>query len=172
MPRIAAGPCAPNYGVRFSEIADAHHANRSEALATDSDWKGRKMKNRKSFVGGLAAVAALVLFAVPAAFAAPAKDGDIRAAGTCTKASSAKLKLGQEDGRIEVEFEVDQNRVGRAWTVVLRQNGAIIRRLTKVTRAPSGSFEVRVLAGNKAGTDRFVATASRPGETCAARASF
>jgi hypothetical protein len=130
------------------------------------------MKNRKSFVGGLAAIAAVAICAVPTAFAAPAKDGDIRVAGKCTQASSAKLKLSEENGRIEVEFEVDQNRVGRTWKVVLRQNGAIIKRLTKVTRAPSGSFTARVLAGNRAGTDRFVATASRPGETCAARASF
>ena len=130
------------------------------------------MKSRKSFVGGLATVAALVLCTVPAAFAAPAKDGDTRVTGSCTKATSAKLKLSEENGRIEVEFEVDQNRVGRSWAVVLRQNGAVIRRLTKVTRAPSGSFEARVVTGNRAGTDRFVATASRAGETCTARASF
>jgi hypothetical protein len=124
-------------------------------------------------MGGLAAIAALVLCAVPAAFAAPAKSGPVvRAAGTCTKASSAKLKLKEDNGRIEVEFEVDQNKVGRTWTVVLRQNGNVVRRLTKVTQAPSGSFTARVLTGNKAGTDRFVATASRPGETCTARAGF
>jgi hypothetical protein len=45
-------------------------------------------------------------------------------------------------------------------------------KLTRVTRAPSGSFEAHVLAQNRAGSDRFVATASRPGETCTARASF
>jgi hypothetical protein len=131
------------------------------------------MKNQKSFVGGLAAITAVAICAVPAALAAPAKGGDdIRVKGTCTQASSAKLRLSQENGRIEVEVEVNQNRVGRTWKVVLRQNGAVIKRLTKVTRAPSGSFTARLLAGNSAGTDRFVATASRTGESCAARASF
>ncbi len=130
------------------------------------------MTNRRSFAGGLAAIAAVVFIAVPTALGAPAKDGDIRVSGKCTQSSSAKLKLSEENGRIEVEFEVDQNRVGRKWTVVLRQNGVVVERLTKVTRAPSGSFEARMLARNGAGADRFVAIASRPGETCTARASF
>jgi hypothetical protein len=130
------------------------------------------MTNWTSVTGGLATMVGLALFAVPAVSAAHAKDPEVRVAGTCTKASSAKLKLSAEDRRIEVEFEVDQNRVGRRWTVVLRQNGSVVRRLTRVTRAPSGSFEVRVLAPNRAAVDRFVATAIRHGETCTARASF
>jgi hypothetical protein len=130
------------------------------------------MTKSGSVTGGLATMVGLALFAVPAVSAEPAKDPEVRVSGTCTKGSSAKLKLSAEDGRIEVEFEVDQNRVGRRWSVVLRQNGIVIRRLTRVTRAPSGSFEARVLASNRAGVDRFVATASRSGETCTARASF
>jgi hypothetical protein len=125
-----------------------------------------------TLAGGVAATVVLAACAAPVAISAPAKDPEVRVTGTCTKTSSSKLKLSQEDGRIEVEFEVDQNRVGRRWAVVLRQNGLVIRRVTRVTRPPSGSFEVRVLARNRAGTDRFVATATRPGETCTARASF
>ena len=130
------------------------------------------MRNRKLLVGRLAAIGTVMFCAVPAASGAPAKDGDVRVAGTCTKASSAKLKLSAEDGRIEIEFEVDQNRVGRTWVVVIRQNGAVIRRLTKVTRTPSGSFEARVVTRNRVGADRFVASASRSGETCSARAAI
>ncbi len=33
------------------------------------------------------------------------------------------VKLSKEDGRIEVEFEVDQNRNGVRWHVVLLRNG-------------------------------------------------
>ena len=44
--------------------------------------------------------------------------------------------------------------------------------MTRVTRGPSGSFEARIVAGNRAGADRFVATATRSGETCTARATF
>ena len=128
------------------------------------------MRKRRGVTLGLATVATLC--AVPAALAVPAEGPSVRVAGICTKTSAAKLKLNDEDGRIEVDFEVDQNRVGRTWSVVLRQNGTVIRRLTRVTRAPSGSFEARVLARNNAGPDRFVAIATRPGETCTARASF
>jgi hypothetical protein len=125
------------------------------------------METRKWTALGLALPLALA-----AAPAAPAKDGDVLRAGRCTVSSSSKLKLSEEDGRIEVEFEVDQNRVGVRWNVVLRRNGVVIRRASRVTRAPSGSFEYRALAANGAGTDRFVATATRRGERCTASASM
>ena len=118
-----------------------------------------------------AAVTALGIGAT-AAQAASAKDGDVRVAGRCSGASSSKLKLSRENGRIEVEFEVDQNRNGVRWAVVLHQNGAVVSRLTRTTRAPSGSFEARVLAPNRAGVDTFVATATRRGETCRASAKI
>ncbi len=107
---------------------------------------------------------------VPAALA---KGGDVRVAGKCTNSSTSKLKLSPDNGRIEVEFEVDQNRNGVKWTVVIRQNGKVVRTLKKVTKAPSGSFEVRYVAANKAaGKDSFVVKGTRNGETCTARASL
>ena len=51
------------------------------------------------------------------------KDGDVFVRGTCTGVTTSKLKLSEEDGRIEVEFEVDQNRSGVRWNVSLFQNG-------------------------------------------------
>ncbi len=103
---------------------------------------------------------------------AAAKDGDVLGRGTCTSASSSKLKLSPEDGGIEVEFEVDQNRNGVRWTVVLTRDGAAVARTVRVTRGPSGSFEARFVTGNRAGLDRFVARATRGGETCTARAAI
>jgi hypothetical protein len=115
-------------------------------------------------------VAALALVVAPAA---TAKRGDVRVAGSCTKGTTSKIKLSDEDGRIEVEFEVDQNRNGVRWNVKLTQNGRRIARMTRVTKGPSGSFEARVVAPNRAGADRFVARATSPsGEVCTARASF
>ncbi len=116
----------------------------------------------------MAAVGGLLLLAPTAG----AKDGDVRVAGSCTKATSSKLKLSEEDGGIEVEFEVDQNRNGVRWTVVLARNGTQVGRRIGVTRGPSGSFEARFVTGNAPGADRFVARATRPGERCAAQASF
>ena len=59
--------------------------------------------------------AALAVTIVPTA-AAKGDDG-IRVAGTCSDGSSSKLKVKHDDGRIEAEFEVDQNRNGVAWNV-------------------------------------------------------
>lgn len=61
----------------------------------------------------MGALAALVLATLAAAPAAQAKEGDVIRRGSCSAASDWKLKLSEEDGRIEVEFEVDQNVVGR-----------------------------------------------------------
>ena len=130
------------------------------------------MSRRKSIGAGWALVAALALVAAAPATGAPAKDGDVRVAGTCTKSTTSKLKLSRDDGRLEVEFEVDQNRVGVRWAVVLRQNGAVVRRTTGVTRGRSGSFEVRRLVADRPGTDTITAVATRPGERCGARASI
>ena len=115
----------------------------------------------------VALTAALTLTSV-----ALAKDGDIRVTGSCTGASSAKLKLSPENGRIEVEFEVDQNRNGVAWSVALSQNGSVVVRTTAVTKAPSGSFEVRRVLANAAGPDLISAVATSPtGERCTASAT-
>ena len=122
--------------------------------------------------GILAALLGLAV-ALAAAPAGSAKDGDVLVRGTCSKSSTSKLKLSDEDGRIEVEFEVDQNRTGVRWNVVLVQNGRRIARMTRVTRGRSGSFEARVVAANTAGKDTFRARATSPSrEVCTAQASF
>lgn len=116
------------------------------------------------------AVCAAGLVAVPAT---SAKDGDVLVRGTCTKASTSKLKLSREDGRIEVHFEVDQNRNGVRWAVVLRRPSTVLVRTTRVTRPPSGSFELRRVVADLAGRDRMTARATSPsGETCRATATF
>jgi hypothetical protein len=120
-----------------------------------------------------AALLALVVVALTAAPAGVAKDGDIRVAGTCTGSTSSKIKLSAENGRIEVEFEVDQNRNGVPWRVTLTQNGRTVARLTRVTRAPSGSFEARKVTPDRPGADVLRGRAVSPtGEVCTARATF
>jgi hypothetical protein len=115
----------------------------------------------------VAGIVGAMLALAPAAFA---KDGDVRVPGTCTKASSSKLKLSREDGGTEVEFEVDQNRNGVRWRVVLFRNGTQVASRVRVTRGPSGSFEARFVT---AGSGRFVARATSPaGERCSAQASM
>lgn len=118
-----------------------------------------------------AAVAVGCIAPLPAAVA---KDGrDVLVRGTCTDNSSVKLKLSPENGKIEAEFEVDQNRNGVSWNWTLRRPGLIVAKGTAVTRAPSGSFEVRRVLNNRPGTDRITARATRAnGAVCTATASF
>ena len=117
---------------------------------------------------------ALLLAALLAPATAGAKGSDdIERAGSCTARSSAKIKLSAEDGRIETEFEVDQNRNGVRWRVVLRRNGVRVASTTATTRGPSGSFEVRRLLRDGAGAERITARATSPsGEVCRATATF
>jgi hypothetical protein len=111
--------------------------------------------------------------AVVACSPALAKDSDIERPGTCSGASSAKLKLSPENGRIEVEFEVDQNRVGVRWDVTLKRNGDRVASARPTTRGPSGSFELRRVIADGPGADRIFAKAVSPsGENCRAQATF
>ena len=100
------------------------------------------------------------------------KDGDVVVRGTCSAKSTSKLKLSGENGRIEVELEVDQNRNGVPWTVVLTRDGTRIARVVRLTRAPSGSFTVRRLSANPSGSDVVRAVATRRGENCRAQATW
>ena len=95
-------------------------------------------------------------------------DGRVIKRGDCSGASNWKLKAKPDDGGLEVEFEVDQNRNGVRWNVAVRRNGRVAARGTRVTRAPSGSFEFERQIGNGPGTDTISAVATRAGETCRA----
>jgi hypothetical protein len=79
-----------------------------------------------------------------------------------------KLKAKPDDGRIEVEGEVDSNRAGQAWGWVLKHNGSVSARGTKTTAGTSGSFTVARRMTNLAGTDHFTFRAVRraTGEVC------
>lgn len=98
---------------------------------------------------------------------------DVRVNGSCTRSSTAKLKLSTENGRIEVEWEVDQNRSGVVWTWRLARGGRTLVSGTATTRRPSGSFTVRRLVSNRAGRDTITATARRgTRESCRASATL
>ncbi|MFL5816855.1 MAG: hypothetical protein ACJ76L_04560 [Conexibacter sp.] len=92
-----------------------------------------------------------------------------RVAGTCTDGSSVKLKAKPDDGRLEVELEVDQNRNGVTWAVRVRRDGALAIRRNATTHGPSGSFSVEKKIANPAGSDHITARATSPsGEVCTA----
>ena len=103
-----------------------------------------------------------------------AKDGDVVRRGSCTVRSDWKLKLSPENGRIEVEFEVDQNRNGQTWNVMMKRSGNVFWRGQRSTRPPSGSFEVRRVTSDGSGADKIVVRARNPrtGEVCRGVATF
>lgn len=122
---------------------------------------------------GLLALLAAAIAGVMLVPAAGAKEGDVIVQRACSAGSTVKLKLSDEDGRIEAELEVDQNRSGVRWTTSLRRNGRLAATAVRVTGPPSGSFTVRRVLPNEAGQDVVAARATRrSGEFCAVRAVF
>ncbi len=121
-------------------------------------------------LGLVAAIAMTLAGAAPAS----ANDADVIRQGRCSGSADWKLKLSPENGRIEVEYEVDSNVNGQTWRVQLYKNGNRFFQGSRRTHGPSGSFELRVVTSNPAGSDalraRAVNTAS--GQACGGRATF
>lgn len=113
-----------------------------------------------------AALAALTLAGT--APAALAGDGDVERRARCSMGSLVTLDLSPEDGRVEIEIEVDENRAGSRWSVVANRNGRRVLSRTAVTRPPSGSFGVRRVVSRGGPRTRVVAVARRAstGEVC------
>ena len=121
-----------------------------------------------------AVVAALTVGVLAVAPAAQAKDGDVIERGSCSGSSDWKLKLSPDNGRIEVEFQVDQNVIGDVWRVRIRHDGELAFRGKKTTGGASGSFTVRTVEDDLAGADRFVGKARNlsTDEVCKGVATF
>ena len=113
---------------------------------------------RHAPTAALVAVTGLLLAASPAS----AGGEDVVRRGSCSGSTTWKIKAGPEDGRIEVESEVDSNKNGQAWRWRLKHNGTLSAKGTRTTAAPSGSFEVRRVVVNLEGPDRLVFRAVNP----------
>ena len=120
----------------------------------------------------LAAVAALTVAVLAGIPSVQAKEGDVVKTGSCSAGSDWKLKLSPDNSKIEVEFEVDQNKAGEDWRVRILHDDTLVHRETATTGGASGSFTVRIVEPDKAGTDSFVAKARNlsSDETCRGRA--
>jgi hypothetical protein len=128
------------------------------------------MTSTKALVAASALAATMAVSAAPAA----ANDADVIRRGSCAGSTDWKLKASPENGRIEVEAQVDSNRVGQVWRWRLRHNGSLSARGRATTQAPSGSFEVRRVVVDLSGVDRlrFRSVNRRTGEVCLARVRF
>ena len=119
---------------------------------------------------------AVVALTVPVGLAAPASasggGGDVRTSGACSGAAHWRLKAKPDNGRIEVEAEIDSNRSGQRWDWILKHNGSVSAQGSSSTAGASGSFEVRRRMANLAGTDHFVFRATHRGQVCRGTISF
>ena len=77
-------------------------------------------------------------------------DDRVEARGACTGGGHWKLKAKHDDGRIEYEFEVDTNKVGKRWTVKVSDNGHRVFSGHRTTQPPSGSFSLEKMTKNRA----------------------
>jgi len=94
--------------------------------------------------------------------------------GSCSAGTEWKIKAKADDGRIEVEAEIDSNKVGQTWDWKFKDNGEVFATGRSVTTGPSGSFQVGRKPADRAGTDHFVFRAVNPksGEVCRATVSW
>lgn len=109
---------------------------------------------------------------VAAGAASTSDDDETVRRGTCSNGASWKIKAKPDDGRIEVEAEIDTNRPGQAWAWVLKHDGSVSARGSSITNARSGSFDVERKTVDSPGTDSFRFRATRKGVVCVARVSL
>ena len=91
----------------------------------------------------------------------------VRASSSCA-GGAMKLKSKHDDGRIEVELELDTNRKSQRWSVRLL-DGATVWKGKRTTHAPSGSFSVEKSIADRAGKDHVKVRVARGGTACSAR---
>lgn len=99
---------------------------------------------------------------------AGADDGpdDVRRTGTCSRSSEFRLRLRSDDDVIRVEFEIESNRRGARWAVILLHERRIVFR-GNLRTDDGGSVELRRFVPNWFGADSFVVRATGPrSETC------
>lgn len=93
-------------------------------------------------------------------------DDRVIRTGSCSGSADWKLKVKTDDGRLEVEGEIDSNVSGQRWAWTLRHNGSVTERGSSTTTGRSGSFEVERKIVDLAGTDTVAFRAVRDGQVC------
>ena len=127
--------------------------------------------NRKS-IATIAALPVLATMIVAGPSAMASGGGDFKEkSGSCSGSTDWDLKVKHDDGRIELEFEVDSNVSGQVWDVLITDKGQSVFDGQQTTGGASGSFSVELKVPNLPGKDKFraLATNTDGGETCSAK---
>ena len=124
--------------------------------------------SRSAWMAGTSAAAVTLAIAAAGITPATASGSDVIRRGGCSGSAVWKIKASPQDGRIEVEGEVDSNRNGQTWRWRIVHNGSVSAHGKARTKAPSGSFDVRRVIVDMAGTDTIGWRARHPatGQTC------
>ncbi len=93
-------------------------------------------------------------------------DDRVELRGSCSGRAEWKVKVRSDDGRLEVEAEVDSGRTGQGWRWKLRHNGSVTARGRGWTSGPSGSFDVERTIVDLTGTDDVSFRATYAGQVC------
>jgi hypothetical protein len=121
-----------------------------------------------------AATVLAVGMGVMSAAPAMAGDDDVIRHGSCSGRADWKLKAKADDGRLEVEGEVDSNVNGQHWRWRILHDGNVSARGRARTMGPSGSFDIERRVVNAPGTDRigWRAVNRATGQTCSGGLRF
>lgn len=93
--------------------------------------------------------------------------------GSCSGRAHWQLNASRDDGRIEVDWEVDSHRAGQDWRLRIRDNGVLVAAAHDTSRHRDGSVDLERSIANRPGTDRIVARARNlsTGQFCVGRVS-
>ncbi len=129
----------------------------------------------KRFAMATAAVSCAALLAVPAAAsAAPIRmEVERESDGRCSARSTWDLNLEKENGRIDIDVEIDSPTAGQRWTIKVTHEGRTVVNRTRTTDR-DGEVEVSKHVPNTRGKDKvtFRATNRTTGEVCRATLSI
>jgi hypothetical protein len=115
---------------------------------------------------------ALLVLGAPALASHGGDDDRVVKTGTCSDGARWKLKVKTDDGRLEVEGEVDSNTSGQSWRWKIKDNGSVAAKGSATTSGSSGSFSVERKIADASGTDTIVFRASHSGEVCSGTIAF
>src|SRR3954447_10946808 len=105
-------------------------------MTSPTDTHGGSIMNIKtSLVAATSLVVVATALGVAPAQASGGGGDAVRKSGNCSGSTNWKLKAKPDDGRIEVEGEIDSNRVGQMWTWRIVHNGSVSAQGSKTTKA-------------------------------------
>ena len=92
--------------------------------------------------------------------------------GTCSDGARWKLKVKTDDGRLEVEGEVDSNQSGQTWSWKIKDNGSVAAKGTATTGGAQRLLQRRAQDRRQGRHRHVVFRAKHAGEVCTGTIAF